>query len=202
MLSLTSPVRTPYHRVGAAPKLLALCAFSIGAFLLRDPALLALAFAFVVLLYAAMGHLFARAGLARLRPLWPFVAVILIWHLATSDILAGIAICLRLLAVVGFANLVTMTTPLQALLDTVTGLFRPLRRFGANPALLGFAVALMIRFIPVLMARARALAEAWRARSPRRANWRLLTPVFLTVLDDADHVAEALRARGGLNEYE
>ena len=41
------------------------------------------------------------------------------------------------------------------------------------------------------------LRESWRARSPRRPGWRILLPATLAALDDADHVAEALRARGG-----
>jgi len=35
------------------------------------------------------------------------------------------------------------------------------------------------------------------ARSRRRPGWQLVLPLSLAALDDADHVAEALRARGG-----
>jgi biotin transport system permease protein len=42
------------------------------------------------------------------------------------------------------------------------------------------------------------IADAIRARSPRRPGWRLVVPAALAALDDADHAAEALRARGGL----
>jgi biotin transport system permease protein len=55
----------------------------------------------------------------------------------------------------------------------------------------------MIRFIPVLSDRLSQISESWRARSPRRPGWRILTPATLAALDDADQVAEALRARGG-----
>ena len=43
-----------------------------------------------------------------------------------------------------------------------------------------------------------ALSLAWRARSRRRAGWRVIVPFMVLALDDADHVAEALRARGGI----
>ena len=56
----------------------------------------------------------------------------------------------------------------------------------------------MIRFTPALIGKARQLALAWRARSPRRPGWRVVLPLTLGALDDADRVAEALRARGGL----
>ena len=32
----------------------------------------------------------------------------------------------------------------------------------------------------------------------RRAGWRIVAPLALMALDDAEHVAEALRARGGV----
>ena len=55
----------------------------------------------------------------------------------------------------------------------------------------------MIRFIPVMLARFDQLAFAWRARAARRMGWQVLMPAALAALDDAAHVAEALRARGG-----
>ncbi|PJE28084.1 ABC transporter permease, partial [Pseudooceanicola lipolyticus] len=42
------------------------------------------------------------------------------------------------------------------------------------------------------------LAESWRARSPRRPGLRTILPLAALAIDDAEHVAEALRARGGL----
>ena len=62
---------------------------------------------------------------------------------------------------------------------------------------LALAIALTIRFLPVLSDRLSRIAEAWRARSARRPGWRILVPATLATLDDADQVAEALRARGG-----
>ena len=47
--------------------------------------------------------------------------------------------------------------------------------------------------------RSKSAASTWRARSPRRPGWQILMPVTLLAIDDAEHVAEALRARGGLD---
>ena len=63
------------------------------------------------------------------------------------------------------------------------------------------AVGLVIRFTPVLIDRAERLAEAWRLRSTKRANWRLLAPLGLSVMDDAEQIAEAIRARGGIVKH-
>jgi len=39
----------------------------------------------------------------------------------------------------------------------------------------------------------------WKARSRRGRNWRIILPFAKLALDDADHIAEALRARGGFH---
>ena len=74
---------------------------------------------------------------------------------------------------------------------------RPFARLIA-PRALAMAIALTIRFIPVMLDRTVQISESWRARSRRGPGWRILTPVTMAALDDADRMAEALRARGGI----
>lgn len=197
MLTLTSPIATPWHRLPAGAKLAALCLFTMSLFVIGNPWVLAAAVALVAMLYLPGGPVFARHGLRMLRPLIPFVAIVALWHIATGSPEYGALICLRLLAGVGAANLVTMTTRLSDIVAVIEWLAAPLSRFGLRPRVLGLAVALVIRFIPVTAERMIRLTEAWRARSVRRAGWRIALPVTLGTLDDAEHVAEALRARGG-----
>jgi biotin transport system permease protein len=197
MLTLTSPVETWLHPIRAGWKLLALCLFTFALFSMDGLLALALALAFVVALQLPCGSLFLRAAARLLWPLWPFVGIVLVWHLWIAAPAAGATVVLRLVAAVGAANLVTMTTRLTDMIAVVEWLARPLGRAGLSPRLIALAMALVIRFIPVLSARALQLSEAWRARSPRRSRWPLLVPVTLAALDDAEHVAEALRARGG-----
>ena len=66
------------------------------------------------------------------------------------------------------ADVFTMTTTLQALMDALAPLLRPLRLLGLRPKKLTLAVALVVRFVPVLLERWRAREEAWRARTGRR----------------------------------
>jgi biotin transport system permease protein len=60
------------------------------------------------------------------------------------------------------------------------------------------AIALVVRFTPILAQKGQTLALAWKARAARRLGWRVITPFAVLAIDDAEHVAEALRARGGL----
>lgn len=197
MISLTSPYRTRAHGWPAGLKLGALCLGSTAVFLTDDLPVMAGLLAALALAYALPGRPFMRAGLRALRLVLPFVVIMLTWHLLTGEWQAGLLISMRMVLLVGLANLVTMTTSLQGMMGVMRWLLTPLRRLGLPTHLLETAVPLTIRFTPVLIARAEALALAWRARAARRPGWRLVLPLMMQALDDADHVGEALRARGG-----
>lgn len=197
MLTLTSPVETPLHRLHAGGKLAALCAFTVLLFGLKQPMALAIAALIPAGLITGGGAVFARHALTLLRPLWPFLLVLALWHWWTQEAAQGLTIALRLVTAVAAANLVTMTTRLSDMLAVIEWLLAPLARLGLPPRRTALVFALVIRFIPVLSDRLTGIAEAFTARSRRRPRWRVLVPATLAALDDADHVAEALRARGG-----
>jgi len=197
MLTLTSPVRTWAHPLPAGIKLLALCGFTVVLFTLSTPAMLAIAFGGVMIAIASCGLEFTRTSARLLRPLWFFITVVGLWHLWLGDIAGGAAVIIRMITAVAAANFVTMTTRLSDMIAVIERLCRPLARFGLSPKTLALAVALVIRFIPVMVQRMQQIRESWQARSHRRPGWRVMLPATLAVLDDADRVAEALRARGG-----
>lgn len=196
MLTLTSPVKTPLHRIAPGAKLAALALFTAALFTLSAPLSLGAAALAIVALYVTGGPAFARHGIKMLRPVWPFVAVVALWHTATQDTATGAAIIARMTTAIAAANLVTMTTRLTDMITLIERLATPLSPI-LPPKRLALAIALVIRFIPVLSERITVLTQARRARSPHRAAWRILAPAALGALDDADHVAQALRARGG-----
>jgi biotin transport system permease protein len=198
MLTLTSPIDTPLHRLPAGAKMAALCLATLALFSLSAVLSLTVALLGVAALYLTGGPRFAAQGLRMLRPLWPFIAVVALWHLWSGDPVGGTEVILRMVAAVAAANLVTLTSRLTDMLAVMERLFTPLARLGLPPRTLALAVALVIRFVPVLIERQTRIAEAWRARAPRRPGWRILLPATLGALDDADRVAEALRARGGI----
>jgi biotin transport system permease protein len=195
MLTLTSPIETWAHRLPAGSKLACLCLFTLLLFALKSPLWLGLAGLATAALIASAGLRFARESLKMLRPLVPFIVLVALWHLFLRDP-EGLPILLRMATAVAAANFVTMTTRLCDMITVIERLARPFARLIA-PHTLALAIALTIRFVPVMLARTTAIAEAWRARSPRRPGWRILVPSTLAALDEAEHSAEALRARGG-----
>lgn len=199
MISLTSPVETRAHGWPAGVKLAALCVSTVLLFLSDDLWVQGGAFIAVIAGYLALGGMdFLRAGLRSLKILTMFLVIIAVWHAVTGTWVDGAVVALRLLAAVSLANLVTMTTRLTDMTDVVAKLTKPLAIIGLNPRLLELAIALVIRFTPVLIEKGTALNMAWRARSHRRPGWRVILPFVVLAIDESDHVAEALRARGGV----
>jgi biotin transport system permease protein len=198
MLTLTSPVEIWAHRLRAGWKLAAMTLATTSLFALQSPVPLAVAAALTAALYLTGGKAFAVSGARLLRPLWPFVLIVGLWHLWTADLTGGSVVILRMLTAVALANFVTMTTRLSDIVVVFQWLAQPLSRIGLSPRRLALALALTVRFIPVMLERLTQIGESWRARSPRRPHWRVLVPATLAALDDADRVAEALRARGGV----
>ena len=202
MISLTSPVETKAHHWSAGLKLAALCLSTLVLFSIDSLVIKSAFLAFVITLYALPGPIFMRYGLLKLRILWPFILIVFLWHLWIQELLQGVAIIIRMICAVALANLVTMTSKLSDMIDVVHFLTQPLQRFGLNPRVLELSIALVIRMTPVLLNKGENLGMAWKARSTRRSSWKIILPFTLIALDDADQVAEALRARGGLTNPE
>lgn len=198
MLALTSPVETVWHRLPAGAKMAVLPVLTLGLFHIEDPWLMAVAAALALAAYLPGGRIFLLTGIRMLRPLWVFAVIVLAWHSYKGAPQTGALITLRLVATVAAANLVTMTTRLDHMVDVLMWVLTPLRRLGLRTAPLGFAIALVIRFTPVLFEKGRMLIDAWRSRSARKPGWQVLVPITVIAIQDAERVAEALRARGGI----
>lgn len=202
MISLTSPVETRAHRWPAGLKLGLLSLVTLSLFFFDGLIFHSLFLVFVVVLYALPGFTFFKSGWKHLKVLWPFVFIVALWHLYTAEFELGLTVVFRMISAVALANLVTMTTRLSDMIDVVHWLVSPLQRLGFKPRALELAIALVIRMTPVLVSKGQSLNLAWRARSNRRSGWRIILPFTVLALDDADHVAEALKARGGLTNLE
>jgi biotin transport system permease protein len=115
---------------------------------------------------------------------------------ASSGWQAGAVVTLRLLALLLLADLVSMSTTMSALMQALTPALRALRPLGVQPRKVALAVALVLRFVPVLLMRWREREQAWKARTRRRIPPRLVAAFVADILQLADRVAEALDARG------
>jgi biotin transport system permease protein len=187
--------KTWLHRIGAGQKLLALAVISIGFTQLTDWRSLLVAATAVLALYllTILGHWKRLRLYAPLLPLLIGIGALQAYASGWELAIASIA---RLVAMILLADLVTATTPMLAMMDALAPVLRPLRRIGINENQVSLAVALVIRFMPVLLNEWTKRGEAWRARTGRRPPLRLLAPFAADIVRLADHVAEALDSRG------
>lgn len=197
MIALYLPGQSLLHRCPAGFKLLAL--MGLGLLVMPQTSVLALGPGLVAMV--ALYRLSLGAGgwqqLRILRALGLILLLIFVFHALLGDWHLGLVAVLRLALMVLAANLVTLTTRMDAMLEAVTPLFRPLAWAGLPPKVPALAIVLVIRFVPVLYQVQNGLMEAWRARGGGAGSWRLIAPLLIQALKMADHVAEALAARGG-----
>lgn len=198
MLAISLAGNSWAHRTRVGPKMLALALVSIVSFWIENWLILSVLLLGVAGLYRSISGSAMKTGLAMLQPLLWIVALIWIFHILRGEFEAGAVVCLRLMMLVSLANFVTLTSRLTDMTDLFLWLLSPLEKIGVSTAPIGLALGMVMRFTPVLIERAGRLIESWRARAKKRASWRIILPLFITVVDDADRVAEALRARGGV----
>jgi biotin transport system permease protein len=187
------------HRLSAGFKLILLAGVATGLTVFAQLNLVLLGFALITFSYASLGGS-AIASLRAMRPLFLLILGLFLFQYWTLGLASAALITLRMLSLILLAQLVTLTTRLEDLMQALIPLLRPLKRFGVSPARIAFAIALVIRFIPVLLAQYGALRMAWRARGGHRRPWVLLSPLLIQSLQMTEQVALAIAARGGIPE--
>lgn len=196
MQTLHVDADTWMHRLTPRVKLATLAALGILLFVTDSIALLGLANLIGAGLYFRSGLAVGEA-LRRLRPILISIAVLTLFNLFFSPFHAAIVVALRLTALALFAAAVTATTSTAAFIDEITVLATPLEKIGLlRAADIGLAVGLVLRFVPEILDRYRAIREAHEARGIKIRLATTLVPLIILTLRDADNIAAAIDARG------
>jgi biotin transport system permease protein len=188
------PGQSLLHRCPAGAKIFAMIAVGTVLFALPWLGLALAALAVTGLLYRLAG-IPAALLLAQLRPLVWILAVLVLVQLALDGWLAGLLVAARLASLVLLAGLVTLTTRSVDMIEALQRGLAWLRPLGVNPAKVGLAIALTLRFIPVLAAITAEVREAQRARGLERSLVALTVPVVVRMLKMSDDIAAAIDAR-------
>lgn len=194
MISLYISQSTWLHKWPAGAKLLILAACSIAVLPVDDWWVLAVGCAVASLIYASLGIAGTRRWLA-LKALIPLILGLGAFQALAMTWQDGFLSVFRILFMVMFADLVTATTPMQDMMRAVMPVLKPLSVIGVKPDRFALAVALVIRFIPVLLAQWQAQSDAWRARSNRSPGIKLFVPFISEALKRTDQIAESIAAR-------
>lgn len=189
------------HRLAAGWKLIALCIVTVFLFPVESPAIAVVGFIVSLGLFSVLGWEGYRRLLA-LRMVFYLLAFLLIFHLVAGTLLSGVVAVLRLMTMILLATLVTFTTRMEDMLDALNPVLTPLNVIGISGRRIALAIALVIRFTPVLLGLAEELSAAFKARTGKRGGVGLTAPFAVLALRTADHVSDALAARGGADGFE
>lgn len=184
------------HKLSPRAKLVGLAATGIALFFIGSPLLLAITAALAAGLYASLGIGWRESWL-RLKPVLLTIVVVALFTFAVNSAQEAAVVLFRLTTLMLLAASVTATTGVGAFIDEITLLARPLEKLGlVRAADIGLAVGLVIRFVPEVMTRYRAIREAHDARGLKTRPLTLAIPLIILTLKSADEIAAAIDARG------
>ncbi|MDN5895567.1 MAG: energy-coupling factor transporter transmembrane protein EcfT [Nocardioides sp.] len=189
------PGTTVLHRMTPGAKLGLLAVTAIVLVLFRSPplALGALAVAVALTTWTAGGLRAVRQTLRRIA----FVAVMLgawlAWQKGWPRAVDSVG---DLLALVLLSSVLTATTAVDDMLDTITRGVEPFRRFGVSPERVALVFSLTIRAIPTTLEIAHETRDAAVARGLQRSPRARLIPLVIRVVANARSTGAALHARG------
>lgn len=196
MIGLYRPGTSFLHRLPAGVKLLLLITSIVTAtVVVRTPIQVGIVAALVAALFL-LARIPVKVALAQLRPIIWMLLIIGVFQVIITSPARAVVVCGVLLISVALAALVTLTTRVTDMLDTITRALGPLRRFGVDPDRIGLMLALAIRCIPILATIVHEVAEARKARGLQWSMTALVTPVLVRALRTADAMGDALVARG------
>ena len=195
LFSLYVPGESPLHRMGVGAKYLVVLLLVVPAVAIGSPwlSLASLIMAMLVLLAARL-----PLGYAFGVPLgvWILAALLAAYQLVLGWPGTAVAVAANLFTAIYASRLITATTPATVLVDALTSALRPLRVVRIDPELVGLAIALMLRSIPVLLDTFGQVRMAARARGRERNPFALVTPVVVRAVGHAQATGAALAARG------
>lgn len=195
LLGAYRPGSTPLHRMPARVKLAGLLIIGIALAVIPGwrSAVIALSVVLGIAVIARMRAGLLLRSVLGLLIILASLAAYLTWQQGWER---AVSVVGDLLALALLATIVTATTPVDEVLDTVTRALRPLRRVGVNPDQAALAFSLMLRAIPTTLQIAQETRMAARARGLHRDPRALLRPMVIRVVGNARTTGEALHARG------
>ncbi|MGB3699433.1 MAG: energy-coupling factor transporter transmembrane protein EcfT [Gordonia sp. (in: high G+C Gram-positive bacteria)] len=196
MIGVYVPGRSLLHRLPAGVKIVALMASIITvALVVRTPQAAGIALAATAAAFA-LARIRPRNAWSQVRGVVWVLAALFVFQWLLTDAARAFVVCAVLLASVGLAAVVTLTTRTADMLEAILTGLSPLKRFGVRTDLIAMAFALTIRSIPLIAEVLSQVDQARRARGLRAGPRVLLAPTVLAALQTADGFAETLAARG------
>lgn len=196
MIPLHVDGSSPVHRMPAGVKLALMIVIVTLISLTPNGPLLAGWGLLVLGVYALAGML--RSQLFRQVHLMRWIIVVTVaGQLLFVGETAAVWNTVRIVILILGAALVSLTTRVSDMLETVERLVGRFRRFGANPEAVGTVLMVAITSIPVIASHAGRVREAYRARRAGTNIVAMTSTMLVLAIKHADELGDALIARGG-----
>ncbi|MTI60547.1 MAG: energy-coupling factor transporter transmembrane protein EcfT [Firmicutes bacterium] len=153
---------------------------------------------FFLIILTFLLHIFLTKG-GRVIWEWHFISI------EEEGLFTGLFMVSRILLLIMFTSLLTLTTSPLQLTDGIESLLNPLKRFGVPAGELAMMMTIALRFIPTLLEEAEKIMKAQMARGAdfesgniiqRAKNLiPLLVPLFISAFRRADDLALAMESR-------
>ncbi|MHA2789183.1 energy-coupling factor transporter transmembrane component T family protein [Corynebacterium sp. S7] len=190
------PGNSVLHRLPAWLKLVALIVFVLVVAVLGTTPLRS----GIALAGVALGYLIARipwrTAAEQTLPVIPLLLILGAFQVWNNSWPAAIALVIGLFASVAAAALLTLTTTIADLMESLERALAPFARFGLPVETISLAISLTIRLIPLMLATVNEVLEARKARGAGMSLQAFGTPVVIRSIRRAMQLSEALQARG------
>ncbi|MCK5149183.1 energy-coupling factor transporter transmembrane protein EcfT [bacterium] len=215
------PGDSPIHLMDPRTKLITVFAFMISMLNFHELPLLIIYSFFALFIYrlAGLSLIFAWKSI---RPLSILIIFTILIHslgnsgsasqhipylnisFTRSGFFSGLFFGVRIINLIMWASLLTLTTAPMAIADGIYRLIRPLKKIGLPAQDLAMMISIALRFIPILFEEALRIHKAQRARGASfsgniiqraRSILPLLIPLFIATFRRANELAIAMEAR-------
>ena len=186
---------SPLHRLAPSVKVALLIAAGIAVFLVGNPIWLMPVLLAVAALYA-VARIPPAVAVRQLRPFALLIGLIFLFHGLFTTWTLGLLVVLRLAVLVLLGMLVSFTTRVSDMIETIERGLAPLALLGVDPAKVSLALSLALRFIPLHYEQVRDIREAQQVRGLERNVTAIAVPLLVRTLRMASDLTDAIEARG------
>lgn len=187
---------TLLHRMHPGVKFVLLIAFIVFATVWPSAPWQSMAALTAVLVLYAWAGVPPRVAWNQLVPLLPILLFLFAFMWWQNGLAGGLTTLIALVSTIAAANLLTLTTTVEALLDALDKALSP---FGRAGELTSLTIALTIRLIPLLISTANEVLDARKARGAGFSVRAFGTPLVIRSVRRAKMIGEALMARGAVD---
>ncbi|WP_175973116.1 energy-coupling factor transporter transmembrane component T family protein [Corynebacterium sp. Marseille-Q2823] len=187
---------TIIHRIPAAVKFLVLIGFILVTSLAVHTLPWAAASLFLPLVLFPVARIPFRVALGQLAPPLYLLVALAAFQWWQKDFLSAAIMFLTIYAAISGAVLLTLTTKVSEMMDSLDRALAPLGRLGVPVENITLAMSLTIRLLPLMLGTVVEVLDARKARGATASLTAFGTPVIIRSIRRARAMGEALQARG------